>query len=130
MSKINKPNNTDRDSTEEEIIPITVGAHVVTVARSQVHRVEAAGDYVWLHTPGRSYLLRETLNHLTERWDKHGFMRIHRRHMVFLPLVTELHRGPSGHNVRLGSGPDAVDIPVSRRNLKEFKQRWMQRRRL
>jgi two-component system, LytTR family, response regulator LytT len=127
MSETNKPHNTERESTEEEIIPIAVGAHVVAVARSQIRRVEANGDYVCLHTPERSYLWRKTLTHLAEQWDKHGFMRTHRCHMVFLPLVTELHKGPSGHSVRLGSGPDAVDIPVSRRKLKQFKQRWIQK---
>jgi DNA-binding LytR/AlgR family response regulator len=125
MSETNEPNNTSQGPTEEEIIPIAVGNRIVAVARSQVHRVEVDGDYVWLHTSERSYLLRKTLKHLAEQWYKHGFMRIHRRHMVFLPLVTELRRVPSGHSVRLGSGPDAVDVPVSRRNLKKFKQQWI-----
>jgi two-component system response regulator LytT len=125
MSEKNKPNNANLGS-EEELIPIVTGRHIVAVKRSQVCRVEANGDYVRLHTPERSHLLRETLKRLAERWDKHDFVRIHRSHMVFLPLVTELRIGPSGHKVRLGSGPDAVDVPVSRRELKKFKQRWVQ----
>jgi two-component system response regulator LytT len=125
MDETNKPINTNEGPIEEEIIPISIGDRVVRVARSQVWRVEADGDYVWLHTPEQRYLLRESLDRLEERWTGHGFIRIHRSHMVLLPLVTELRRTPSGHNVRLGSGPDAVDVPVSRRNLKEFKHRWI-----
>lgn len=128
MSETNKPNNTNQESTGEEVIPITTGDRIVPVKRSQVCRVEADGDYVWLHTPERKYLWREALERLAKRWDEHGFARTHRSHMVFLPLVTELQRGPSGHKVRLGSGSDAVDVPVSRRELKKFKQRWIQKR--
>jgi len=125
MDETSKPTNTNEGPIEEEIIPISIGDRVVRVARSQIWRVEADGDYVWLHTPKQRYLLRESLDRLEERWTGHGFIRIHRSHMVFLPLVTELRRVPSGHSVRLSSGPDVVDVPVSRRNLKEFKQRWI-----
>jgi DNA-binding LytR/AlgR family response regulator len=124
MDETNKPINTNEE-IEEGIIPISIGDRVVRVARSQVWRVEADGDYVWLHTPKQRYLLRESLDRLEKRWAGHGFMRIHRSHMVFLPLVTELKRVPSGHSVRLVSGPDIVDVPVSRQKLKEFKHRWI-----
>ena len=113
---------------DDETIPITIGNRTVLVTRSQVWWVQADGDYTRLHTPGQIYLLREALDRLEKRWARHGFVRIHRSHMVFLPLVTELRRVPSGHNVHLSSGPDAVDVPVSRRHLKTFKQRWIQDR--
>lgn len=127
MSEINEPINTNQEPTEEEIIPVEIGDTMVTVARSQVQWAQADGDYVRLHTPKGIYLVREPLRCLAKRWTEHGFVRVHRSYMVFLPLVTELRRVPSGHNVRLGSGPDLVDVPVSRRELKEFKQRWIQK---
>lgn len=55
-------------------------------------------------------------------------MCVHRAYLVFFPLVTDLWRGPSGYNVRLGCGRDAVDIPASRRREKELKQRWIHQR--
>lgn len=94
--------------------------------------------YVWLEIltlklidlPDDGRLRLATLKRLSERWDERDFVRIRRPHMVFLSLVTELQVGPSGHKVRLGSGPDAVDVSVSRRELKKFKQRWVQKFRI
>lgn len=98
-----------------------IAGHLVPVARSQVQWAQTDGDYVRLHIPGQSYLVRAPLRCLAKRWAEHGFMRIHRFYLVFFPLVTDVWRGPSGYNVRLGSGPDAVNLPVSRQHEQELK---------
>lgn len=126
MDKNPQRSNESSGAPGDEVIIATRAGHLVPVARSQVRWAEADGDYVRLHTTKGTYLASEPLRCLAKRWAEHGFVRIHRSHMVFLPLVTELRRVPSGHSVRLGSGPDFVDVPVSRRKLKELKQRWTQ----
>lgn len=110
-----------------EFIVITSAGDTVAVARSQVRWVDVKGDYVRLHTAKHSYLWRQSLTSLEEAWGGHGFARIHRCRLVFIPLVTKLWRNYSGWLVRLGSGPDAVDLPVSRRKVQTFKQRWTQK---
>ena len=110
---------------DDDVIPIVSVNRVVMVARSQVRWVKAKGDYIQLHTAKRSYLLRESLTSLEARWREHGFARIHRSYMVFVPLVTKLWKKYPSWAVRLGSGPGAVDLPVSRRELHKFKQRWI-----
>lgn len=129
MSETNEPIDTNLESIEEEIIPIETAGHLVPVARSQVQWVEAAGDYVRLHTSDRSHLWRMSLSRLTEQWAGLGFVLIHRSCLVLLPLVTDVWMGPCGCNVRIGSGPNAVDLPVSRRQAREVKQRWIQQHR-
>jgi len=104
---------------------VCVQATLSPVARSQVQWAQTDGDYVRLYIPGQSYLVREPLKRLAERWAEYGFMRIHRFYLVSFPLVTDVWRGPSGYNVRLGSGPNAVDLPVSRQHEQEVKQRWI-----
>jgi two-component system, LytTR family, response regulator LytT len=60
---------------------------------------------------------------LEERWSDAGFVRIHRSYLVALPLITELRLAGSGYVVRLGSGGDVAELPVSRRHTRELKDR-------
>jgi len=55
-------------------------------------------------------------------------MRIHRSCLVFFPLVTDVWKGPSGYNVRLGYDPNAVNLSVGRRCEQGAKQRWTHER--
>lgn len=126
MTKKLQWNNQLSITLDDEIIPIRRAGYLIPVARSQVRWVKANGDYVQLHTPKGSFLVREPLKNLAERWSAHSFMQIHRCYLVFFPLVTDVWQGPSGCNVRLGSGPSAVDLPVSRQHKQEVEQRWIQ----
>jgi two-component system, LytTR family, response regulator LytT len=125
MDRKPRRNNEFMDVSGDEVILVERAGHLVPVARSRVQWAHAKGDYVRLHVPGESYLVRRPLEYLAERWAEHGFVCIHRAYLVFFPLVTDVWRGPSGYNVRLGSGRDAVDIPVSRRHEKQVKQLWI-----
>ena len=91
--------------------------------RSAVRYVEAQGDYARLHTQEGSHLVRIPLSVLEDRWREAGFVRIHRSFLVSLPLVTELRLSGSGYVVRVGSGPDCAELPVSRRHTRELKDR-------
>jgi DNA-binding LytR/AlgR family response regulator len=42
---------------------------------------------------------------------------------VSLPLVTELRLSGSGYVVRIGTGPETAELPVSRRHTRELKDR-------
>jgi two-component system, LytTR family, response regulator LytT len=125
MDKKSQWNNKFVSVSGDEVIPVVRAGRLVPVACSQVQWVQTEGNYIRLHIPGESYLARIPLSYLAERWAEHGFVCIHREYLVFFPLVTDAWRGPSGYNVRLGSGPSAVDIPVSRRHEQEIKQRWI-----
>jgi DNA-binding LytR/AlgR family response regulator len=89
------------DSGEDEVIPVELAGTTKLVPRSAVRYVEAQGDYARLHT-------------------QEG---IHRSFLVSLPLVTELRLSGSGYVVRVGSGPDCAELPVSRRHTRELKDR-------
>ena len=93
-------------STEDEVIPVELAGTTKLVPRSAVRYVEAQGDYARLHTNEGSHLVR-----------------IHRSFLVALPLVTELRLSGSGYVVRVGSGPDCAELPVSRRHTRELKDR-------
>ncbi|MDQ3762229.1 MAG: LytTR family DNA-binding domain-containing protein [Actinomycetota bacterium] len=111
-------------SGEDEVIPVELAGTTKLVPRSSVRWVEAHGDYARLHTgEGTSHLVRIPLSQLEDRWSDAGFVRIHRSFLVALPLVTELRMSSSGYVVRVGSGDDAAELPVSRRHTRELKDR-------
>jgi DNA-binding LytR/AlgR family response regulator len=113
------------DSTnDDEVIPVELAGTTKLVPRSAVRYVEAQGDYARLHTnDNKSHLVRIPLSVLEDRWRDAGFVRIHRSYLVSLPLVTELRLSGSGYVVRIGTGPETAELPVSRRHTRELKDR-------
>lgn len=90
------------------------------VNRTDVEWVEASGDYVRLHTAsGESLLLRLPISLLEERWEAHGFARIHRGHLVALGAIRELRTDGTQTVARVGPH----DLPVSRRHLHDLRER-------
>jgi hypothetical protein len=87
--------------------------------------VEAEGDYARLHASSGSHLVRITLNTLEDRWRSRGFLRVHRSYLVALSMVTGLRTSGASTMVRLrvnGASP-AVELPVSRRQTRELRDR-------
>ncbi|MDQ4118311.1 MAG: LytTR family DNA-binding domain-containing protein [Actinomycetota bacterium] len=111
------------EAGDDEVIPVELAGTTKLVPRSAVRYVEAQGDYARLHTTEGSHLVRIPLSVLEDRWRDAGFVRIHRSFLVALPLVTELRLAGSGYVVRIGSGPETAELPVSRRHTRELKDR-------
>ena len=107
---------------EDEVIPVELAGTTKLVPRSTVRFVEAQGDYARLHTTEGGHLVRIPLSVLEERWREAGFVRIHRAYLVSLPLITELRLSGSGYVVRIGHGPGAPELPVSRRHTAALKR--------
>lgn len=108
---------------DEEVIPVELAGTTKLVPRSSVRWVEAQGDYARLHTGDGSHLVRIPLSQLEDRWSDAGFVRIHRSFLVSLALVTELRMSASGYVVRVGTGNESAELPVSRRHTRELKDR-------
>jgi DNA-binding LytR/AlgR family response regulator len=67
----------------------------------QVEWIEAARDYVLLHTPIRSHILRATMAAIGARLDPAQMIRVHRSAFVRLSAVREVRR-PSPGRIALG----------------------------
>ena len=65
-------------------------------AATDIERVEAAGNYVELHTATGPVLHRATLAGVETELAGHGFVRIHRSRLVRAAAVTALRTTPSG----------------------------------
>lgn len=64
--------------------------HIYLLQASEIYWVEAEGDYVSVHTPQKSHLVRETMKNMEQRLSAQGFQRVHRSSIVNLSYVREL----------------------------------------
>lgn len=69
---------------------IKSSGRVILLKVDDVDWIDAAGNYVKLHSKGESHLLRETMGRLEERLDPEKFLRIHRSTMVNIECIREL----------------------------------------
>lgn len=120
--------STEPAATEEQdwdVVPAELGGITHLVPRDSIGWVEAEGDYARLHSAAGAHLVRIPLSTLETRWRDHGFQRIHRSYLVSLRQVTGLRTADGAVLVRLranGSSP-AVELPVSRRQARELRDR-------
>ncbi|KJR00552.1 LytR/AlgR family response regulator transcription factor [Gordonia sihwensis] len=113
------------DEPADDVIPVESGGITSLVQRDSISWIEAVGDYARLHTDTGAYLVRVTLSTLESRWGGAGFARVHRSYLVALPMVTGLRSTGASTMVRVranGASP-AVELPVSRRQVRELKDR-------
>lgn len=93
-----------RDDVLERFAIRTAGK-VRFVPVAEVDWIEAADNYVRLHTPGGRHVLRETLKHLEERLDPGQFIRVHRSAMVNTARIREIEPLFNGeHTIVLTTG--------------------------
>src|SRR5687768_15315508 len=93
---------------------------IVPVATAEIERLEAADDYVDVHTKARSYLVYLTLNDFERRLDPERFIRVHRAHVVNLDFVKQL--VPFDGSRMQIEMRDGTKILASRTRSKELRQ--------
>jgi DNA-binding LytR/AlgR family response regulator len=96
------------------------GSGFERVLVSQIDWIEAERDYVHLHTPGRSYLLRETMNGIQSRLDPDMFIRVHRSALVRIDRIGVICRPGYGRfSVQMTTGQE---VPVGRTYVKKIRK--------
>jgi len=71
-------------------LPVKNGGRIEFVVLDDVEWVESEGNYVRLHLPGRSRLVRETMAGMEAMLDPARFMRIHRSTIVNIDHIKDL----------------------------------------
>ena len=97
------------------------GGRVVLLAVEEIDWVEAEGNYVRLHAGAERYRLRETLSALEEKLDPRRFVRIHRRYLVNVDRVREIH--PWFHGDAVVVLQDGTELRLSRRYKARLEER-------
>lgn len=72
-------------------IAIKNSDHITLLQTDQIDWIEAADNYVEIHTGKQVHLMRETLSNLEQRLQPFRFLRIHRSRLVNADRIRELH---------------------------------------
>ena len=118
MKRLLRRLQSNAGSPRDETIVVTTSRGATVLHLNEIDWIEAAGNYTQLWVGTRSYFLRESLQLLEQRVQKHGFIRAHRRALVRLEGVRQLIRTRAGVlTAVLNSG---VKVPISRRRSASF----------
>lgn len=101
-------------------IPVSLLGKIHFVDTGQVHWVEAADNYVKLHTDTDVHLVRDTMSHLESNLDPTRFGRVHRSAIVNVDYIAELRPSFMGEYVAVLR--DGTRLRVSRDRLKKFRK--------
>lgn len=108
-------------SRKSERLLVRAGGRIQFVPVDTVIWFEARDNYVRLHTPDGTHLIRETIKALGARLPADRFARIHRSTIVNLTKVAELRPLPSGDSDVLLD--DGTGLRLSRGYREEFERR-------
>ena len=92
------------------------------VRAADVDYIEAASNYVRLHTGKTEHLLRESLTNIESRLDPAHFLRIHRTTIVNVERIRELQPWFSGEFIAILT--DGTRLKVSR-GYRDRVSRWL-----
>lgn len=103
-------------------LPVESAGRTRYIRRTEVHYVEAHGDYVRLHAISGVHVVRMPISRLEEYWAPAGFIRVHRSFLVALDAVRELRSDSVGG---LLAHTDLGDVPVSRRHARDLREQLL-----
>jgi len=84
--------------------------------------IDAAGDYMCLHTPEKVHILRETMKNMDKRLDPEIFKRIHRSTIVNINMIDRLHPATGGKYILILKNGSEVQAS---RNYREALSRFL-----
>ena len=90
---------------------------ITRVDCGEVEYIEAAGDYMCIHTPEKTHILRATMKDMTKRLDPGRFQRVHRSTIVNLEKVKELVSHSNGEYFLFLLGGGEVKVSRSYKNV-------------
>ena len=102
-------------------LPIREKGRIAFLPVDEVEWIESEGNYVRLHLPRGSHLLREALSSIEAKLDPARFMRIHRSAIVNIERIQDLRPWFTGeYIVRMQSGKELTLTRTYRGNLRRL----------
>ncbi len=101
----------------ERLVVKTTG-RVFFLKTDEIDWIEAAGNYVKLHSGRESHMIRETMNGIEAKLDPDKFLRIHRSTVVHIDRIKELHPMFSGDYAVILR--DGTELALSRNYRERF----------
>ena len=101
-------------------IPVRTGDRVQFVKTADIHYIEAAGNYVILHTARENHVVRETLTALESKLPPRQFLRISRSTLVQVDQIKELQPLFKGEHAVLLQNGKQLTMTRGLREVQEF----------
>jgi len=99
-------------------VSIKINGRIVLLNVDDVEWITSEGNYVSLHSKGKSYLLRETMDRIEKKLDPAAFVRLRRSTIVRINQIKELHPASKGEfEVVLSDGTKLSSTRRYRKNL-------------
>ncbi|MGJ8682643.1 LytR/AlgR family response regulator transcription factor [Paraglaciecola sp.] len=107
-------------SSFPDVLAIKDGSEVTRVPVAEVQWIDAAGDYMCVHTADKTHIMRRTMKELENDLDPKRFVRVHRSAIVNIQYVQKLVSHISGeYHLILSNGEE---LKVSRSHRDRVKQ--------
>jgi len=103
----------DRRPVRDDRILVEAAGRSVLLAATAIDRIESDRNYASVHSAGRVYTLRITMDELERRLDPARFVRLNRSTIVNVERVVDL--VPEGHGDALVRLSDGTRLRLSRR---------------
>ncbi len=100
------------DSSMSDRIAVRANGRIILIRVADVDWIEASGDYVTLHVEKKSWLVREPITTIAQRYRTQRIARIHRSTLVNLDRITELHPLSNGEFIVVLR--DGMELKMSR----------------
>ena len=106
--------------TQRQRIVVRNGSKIKIISVHDVFYLEAADDYVKIHTAEGYFLKNKTMAHFEQSLDEHLFVRSHRSYILNIQQITRIDPyEKDGHVAVLRSG---ARVPVSRSGYGKLKE--------
>jgi two-component system, LytTR family, response regulator len=84
-----KPARADHQKPIDRVV-IKASGRIYFLKTEEIDWIEASGDYLSLHSAGKTHLIRETMNSFHARLDARKFIRIHRSTIVNIERIKDI----------------------------------------
>lgn len=104
---------------QQDRIVVKAGHKIHIIPVEDIHYLEAANDYVNIHTSSGAFLKKRTMGYFEQALDEQQFVRVHRSYIVQIQQVTRL--DPYQKDTFLAVLRSGKQVPVSRTGYNKLK---------
>lgn len=105
---------------QQSRVVVRIGGKIKIIPTQDIRYIEAADDYVKIHTGSDSFLKNKTMQYFEQLLDARQFVRVHRSYIVNIQQVTRLE--PYEKENYIAILIDGLKVPVSKTGYLKLKQ--------
>lgn len=105
---------------QQSRVVVKIGGKIKIIPTQDIRYIEAADDYVKIHTSSDSFLKNKTMQYFEQLLDTRQFVRVHRSYIVNIQQVTRLE--PYEKENYIAILIDGLKVPVSKAGYLKLKQ--------